>query len=146
MSGRRLMIALLAFVAVFAAALVWFQFFAYYSRHRGDADLAVGTATIRLRDLDQIDATSSPLKLLACFVADAGAFDDLPAAADPTPLVAPPWFGCFDAGQITADLAAGRATAHLAAGDNPSGFDLIVATYPDGRGFMWRQLNDRFAE
>ena len=49
----------------------------------------------------------------------------------------------------SAQLAGGQpttATAHLAAEDNPSGFDLIVATYPDGRGYMWRQLNDRFAE
>ena len=34
MSGKRLMIGLLAFTAVFAAALVWFQFFAFYERRR----------------------------------------------------------------------------------------------------------------
>ena len=35
MNGRRLMIGLLAFTALFAAALIWFQFFAYYQRQHG---------------------------------------------------------------------------------------------------------------
>ena len=35
MSGRRLVLAFLAFLAVFAAALVWFQLFAYYERAAG---------------------------------------------------------------------------------------------------------------
>jgi hypothetical protein len=146
MSGRRLMIGMLVFVAIFAAALVWFQFFAYYSRQQGEAVLDLGGESVTLRDLDQIDATSSPLKLRACFVTEPGAFDALPAAPDPTPLTPPPWFACFDAGRITADLAGGTARAHLAAEDSPSGFDLLVAAYPDGRGFMWRQLNRRFSE
>jgi hypothetical protein len=146
MSGWRLMIGMLVFVAIFAAALVWFQFFAYYSRQQGEAVLDLGGESVTLRDLDQIDATSSPLKLRACFRAEPGVFAALAAAPDPTPLTPPPWFDCFDAGRITADLAAGRARAHLAAEDNPPGFDLLIAAYPDGRGFMWRQLNRRFSE
>ncbi len=146
MNGRRLVIGLLAVVAIFGVALVWFQFFAYYSRHTGEAVLDLGTTSVRLRDLDQIDATSSPLKLRACFSAEPGAFADLPAAPDATPLTPPPWFRCFDAGRIAGDLADGRAEAFLAAEDSPSGFDLLVAVYPDGRGFMWRQLDRRFAE
>ena len=62
---------------------------------------------------------------------------------DATPLVAPFWFRCFDAGRLTADLATGAAAAYAVARDAPPGFDLMLAAYPDGRGYLWRQLGDR---
>ena len=144
MSGRRLVIGLLLFAAVFGVALYWFQVFAFYERRSGTDTLPVPGAPVAIADYDGIDSASSPLKLRGCFRVDPAAVAALPVAAAPTPLVAPFWFRCFDAGALTRDLAAGAATARLVAHDLPEGFDMMVAVYPDGRGYLWRQLNDRF--
>ena len=144
MSGRRLVIGLLLFAAVFGVALYWFQVFAFYERQSGKDTLPVPGAPVAIADYDGIDSASSPLKLRGCFRVDPAAVAALPVAAAPTPLVAPFWFRCFDAGALTRDLAAGAATARLVAHDLPEGFDLMDAVYPDGRGYLWRQLNDRF--
>jgi hypothetical protein len=141
MSGRRLVIAFLVFVAVFAAALVYFQVFAFYERTEGPGDLDLG---VPVADWQGIDAGSSPLKLRACFETDPEAAAGLEPAPDATPLTPPFWFGCFDARDLTADLDAGRASAYAVARDQPEGFDLLLAVYPDGRAYLWRQLNERF--
>jgi hypothetical protein len=80
MKGRTLMIALLAFTALFAVALVWFQLFAFYERSAGIGALTVAgdRAGRRLRGHRR---TTSPLKLRGCFRADPAAF----AAATPAP-------------------------------------------------------------
>jgi len=144
MKGRTLMIALLAFTALFAAALVWFQLFAFYERASGPGGLPVAGSVVPIADYEGIDATSSPLKLRGCFRADPASFAAAPPAPEAEPLTAPFWFRCFDARAIAQDLAAGRATAHALESDRPPGFDLMVAIYPDGRGYLWRQLNERF--
>jgi hypothetical protein len=140
MRGRTLILAFAAFAAVFAAVLVWTQFFAFYHRETATPLLA----GLPVADYRGIDATSSPLKLRGCFTLDPAATAELPPAPEATPLVAPFWFRCFDAGQLTEDLASGAASARLLARDEPPGFDAVLAVYPDGRGYLWRQLNDRF--
>lgn len=144
MSGKVLMIGLLAFTAVFAAALVWFQFFAYYERASGVGALTVAGATVPVAGYDGIDASSSPLKLRGCFHVDPASFAAAEAAPTAEPLTAPFWFRCYDARALSLDLAAGAATAYRIEADAPAGFDLIAAVYPDGRGYLWRQLNDRY--
>jgi hypothetical protein len=138
------MIAFLAFVVVFAAALVYFQLFAFYQRTEGVGGLEVAGTVVPIADYDGIDAATSPLKLRGCFRADPDAFAAVPPAPEAEPLTAPFWFGCFDARAIARDLDEGRATAHALETDRPEGFDLMVAIYPDGRGYLWRQLNERF--
>jgi hypothetical protein len=146
MKGKPLMIGLLAFAALFGAALWWFQVYAWYERASGVGGLPVAGAVVPVADYDGIDAASSPLKLRGCFRADPAAFAAAPIAADATPLTAPFWFRCFDARAIAQDLAAGRATAHALESDRPPGFDLVVALYPDGRGYLWRQLGDQWRD
>ena len=135
-----LVIGFLAFLALFAAALVWAQVFAFYHRETAAPELG----RLAVADYRGIDAASSPLKLRGCFRVDPAARPASTPAPDATPLVAPFWFRCFDAGRLTDDLAAGAATAYAVARDAPQGFDLMLAAYPDGRGYLWRQLNDRF--
>jgi len=84
------------------------------------------------------------LKLRGCFRIDPAAVAGLPPAADATPLAAPFWFRCFQARQLTEDLADGTATGYRIAADTPPGFDLMLAVYPDARGYLWRQLNDHY--
>ena len=99
-----------------------------------------------IADYQGIDAASSPLKLRGCFRADPAAFGAAEPAPAAEPLVAPFWFRCFDARALHRDLAAGAATAYALENDRPAGFDLMVALYPDGRGYLWRQLNHRYAD
>ncbi len=141
MRGKPLMIGLLAFAALFGAALYYFQVFAYYERTADTAALGA----VPVSAYEGIDAASSPLKLRGCFTADPAAFAGAEPAPDAEPLVAPFWFGCFDARKISQDLEAGRAAAYRLRVDDPSGFDTVAALYPDGRGYLWRQLNARFA-
>ncbi len=137
MSGRMLAIAIIAVPAVFAAALWWFQTRAYYEQIEAQS-VEIAGQTYAVSDWRGIDGPTSPLKLRACFrLAEA---PDAPVAEDAAPLVAPDWFGCFDAAALDAALSAGEATAYLAARDEFGAANRIVARFPDGRAYMWRQL------
>lgn len=144
MKGRTLILGFTVFVAAFAAALVWFQFFAFYERQHGVGALTIAGEVVPIADYDGIDATSSPLKLRGCFRMDPAAVAALTPDPDATPLVGPFWFRCFDAGRLTDDLASGATRAYRIAHDEPEGFDTLIALYPDGEGYLWRQLNGEF--
>jgi catechol 2,3-dioxygenase-like lactoylglutathione lyase family enzyme len=141
MNGRAIGIGLLAFSAVFGAGLWYAQTRAFYDRVDGLTEIGTAAGPVPVTGYAGLDSVSSPLKLRGCFRADPAAFAAFKPATDATPLVAPGWFDCFDAGALTADLASGAATAVALAVDDPKGFDRIAAIYPDGRGFLWRQLN-----
>ena len=146
MNGRRFVLVFLAFLVVFAAALYWFQVFAYYQRQTDVTALAIDGAPVPVTAYDGIDAATSPLKLRGCFRIDPATTAGLAPATDATPLTAPFWFRCYSARTLTDDLATGTATAYRIARDQPEGVDTMLAVYPDGRGYLWRQLNDRFAQ
>jgi hypothetical protein len=140
------MLGLFAFTALFAGALWYFQVYAYYETVTGLTSLAVQDREIAIHDYAGIDASTSGLKRRGCFIADPGAFTGLEPAARPTPLKAPHWFDCFDHVALTEDLASGRALAYLAAANEFDGIDRMIAVYPDGRGYEWRQLNEKYAK
>jgi hypothetical protein len=146
MRGRTVALGLLGFTLVFAASLTYFQFFAFYQRERDRSALGFGGHDIPVSGYDGINASTSPLKLRGCFEIDSSAVAELPPALDATPLTAPFWFGCFDAGRLTEDLAAGKASAHALARDEPEGFDVMLAAYPDGRGYLGRQLGEKYRD
>ncbi|MGF1502576.1 MAG: DUF6446 family protein [Paracoccaceae bacterium] len=143
MTGRALVIGLLGFTAVFAAGLYYMQVYAFYEE-TVQTSVDIAGQSYQVSDWTGIDAGSSPLKLRACFRIEAAV--DAPVAADPTPLVPPPWFDCFDAEMIARAIDAGEATAYLAAAEERHGADRMVAIFPDGRAFMWRQLTPEFAD
>lgn len=146
MNGRRLVIGFLAFLAVFAGALVYYQFYAFYERTDRYPPIIIGGETVALEDYEGISAESSPLKLRGCFRVDPSAVAALPIAEDPTPLTTPPWFRCFDAEAVQRAIDAGEAQAFLLASEAPEGFDVMLAVHPDGRGYLWRQLSSRFKD
>lgn len=136
------MIGLLAFTAIFGVALWYTQFYAFYEETER-VRVTIAGESYAVTGWQGIDASSSPLKLRACFrLAEA---PDAPPAENPTPLVAPPWFECFDAAAIGRALEDGRATAYLAAREEADGVHRVVARFPDGRAYMWRQLDERYA-
>ena len=147
-SGRWLVVAILGVTAVFAAAQWYFQTRAYYTPIES-ADLVVTTLTgevlpLEPGDFEGIDADTSPLRFRVCFTLDeAGVATALRGAPydDPTPLVAPGWFDCFDAEAIGTALEAGQAEAVLAEREARAGVDRVLAIFPDGRAYGWHQLN-----
>jgi hypothetical protein len=150
MSGKPIVLFLIAAGLVAGAAMYWLQVYAFYEEvdladNGGAVTLHVTRedgALVRLSPLSfrGIDADSSPIRFRACF--ELGETPgDLRPYPDAVPLVAPGWFDCFDAEQIGADLEAGAATAYLGEENVTYGIDRIVALYPDGRGFAWHQIN-----
>lgn len=138
MSGRIIISGLALFTLAFGVALWWAQTRGWYEEHDGVNSIVVDGEVVQVNRYRGIDAETSPLKLRACFLA---APLNAPPAEGAEPLVSPGWFECFNARQIADDLSAGLARAVLAASNDPWGFDRIVAQYPDGRAFQWRQLN-----
>ena len=98
---------------------------------------------------DGIDADSSPLRFRGCFTTTmslAMLTETYETYEGATPLTAPGWFDCFDADQIGAALETGGAIAFLGERNIQDGVDRVVAIFPDGRGFAWHQLNEKYSE
>ena len=146
MNGKYLMLGLVLFSILFGAALWYAQVYAFYTRVDGLTEIDAYGDTFPVSDYRGIEASSSPLKLRACFTVD---WDYIPSEefrGVAEPLTAPYWFDCFDAETIAQDLASGAATAIRAAEEESDGVDRYIAQYPDGRAFMWRQLNEKYAK
>jgi len=147
MSGKLFISILLVFVAVFGAALWYFQLYAYYEDVTGLETVEVQGVAVPVSDYRGVDAETSPNKLRGCFTVDPAAFDAVPLAETPEPLVAPPALDCFDAEQIARDLEAGAAVAYLAGDETPegaTGYEIVrmIAVYADGRAFLWRHYRE----
>lgn len=147
MTGRILVIIILASALLAGGAMWWLQVYAFYDRLGPQGTVAAiaadgTTREVAVRDFAGIDSTSSPIRYRACFaLADPAALADAAPAADPTPLVGPGWFDCFDAGEVTRALETGEARAVLSVREVARGVDRIIAYWPDGRAVAWHQLN-----
>ena len=98
---------------------------------------------IPVKDLQGIDANSSPLRFRACFttVLDQPTLTEGFKVYDKAvPLNAPNWFTCFDAARIGAALESGEAIAFLGQANVAPDIDSVVAVFPDGHGYAWHQL------
>lgn len=115
---------------------------AYYFDVTDVSDIQVMGQSTAVRDYRGIDADTSPLKIRACFTLDRPYVADDTYREQAVPLTPPSGFSCFDAVQIGEDLTSGKASAILAQSNTPYGFDTFIAHYPDGRGYLWRQIND----
>jgi hypothetical protein len=140
--GKKLVIGLVAFAVLFGVGLWYAQTRAWYDRVDGLESVTAGGRTIAVSDYLGLDGSSSPLKLRGCFTVDPAALADLPEAEEASPLTTPGWFDCFIPIAIGNAVRRGEARAVVAAANEPAGFDRIIAYFPDGRAFMWRQLRD----
>ncbi len=144
MNGRRFIFLFLGSVVVFTIALFYFQNYAYYESTDMRQTILFGKKRYKITNYQGIDSESSGLKLRECFVIDRADNIDLPIYAKPTPLKAPFWFKCFNAEKITKDLEEGKASAFLSKMEEFDGIDNVIAVYPDGRSYRWRQLNAKY--
>jgi hypothetical protein len=131
-------------------AIYYLQEYAYYAPvifTPGDeielTALSGQPETIPVKDLQGIDATSSPLRFRACFttVLDQPTLTEGFKVYDQAvPLNAPGWFDCFDAARIGAALESGEAIAFLGKADVAPEIDSVVAVFADGHGYAWHQV------
>lgn len=141
MSSKTLIIIFALFTLIFGGVMYYMQTRAYYYEVTDVTEVTAYGDSFAVSDYRGIDADTSPLKMRACFTVDWDYWPSDEYAEVATPLIAPPQFDCFDAEQIAQDLASGDATAILAQDNEPYGFDRFIVQYPDGRAFMWRQIN-----
>lgn len=146
MNGKVLVIALLGFTIVFSLALYYFQVFAFYEQSDGQKSIKVFASDVPVQNYKGIDAVASGLKLRGCFKVDPLAFSRLPILVTATPLAAPFWFDCFDHEKIQKAINSGEAKAFLVFENEKDGIDRVIAVYPDGTAFQWRQLNSKFLD
>lgn len=141
---------------VAGAALYYMQVYAFYD------EIEAGNAVVELTSIvsgepeeiiadgfEGIDSNSSPIRYRGCFttpMSQALLSETYVSYDKAVPLIGPGWFSCFDAKTIGADLEQGIALPFLSKADVSNGVDRVVAVYPDGRAFIWHQLNDKFAE
>ncbi|MDD7971777.1 DUF6446 family protein [Roseinatronobacter alkalisoli] len=143
--GRFLVILLLG-CAVLAGAGMWYvQVYAFYDELPPQDKVqltpvgALAAQDFAVTNFRGIDSDSSPIRYRACFDidADAGA---LTPYANATPMFAPDWFDCFDAGALTLALESGQAQAVMGVSNIRYGIDRVVVLM-DGRGYAWQQIN-----
>jgi hypothetical protein len=139
-TGRAVLTGMGLALVVFAAALWWFQTRAWYDEVTGVEAVTVAGREVPVTGWRGIDAASSPIKLRACFRVEPGSLAHAPVAEAPTPLIAPGWFDYFDAEALTDALAAGEARAVTADTGEFEATERLIAVYPDGRAYVWRQL------
>lgn len=153
MNGKIIGVGLVLVSLIAGAAMYWLQLYAFYepARFEPGAEISltpiIGTApeVILADNVQGIDANSSPLRFRACFhtpLSQAMLTETYRVYEKAEPLVAPPWFSCFDAGRITQALETGEAIAFLSVQDIQPGIDRVVAVFADGQAYAWHQLND----
>jgi hypothetical protein len=146
--GRVLVLVLLVSAVLAGGGMYYLQVHGYYRRldpASAEARLTVATpaglVTLPAEGVEAIDSDSSPIRFRACARLTAHLPADARPYPAPVPLTAPGWFSCFDAAAIGAALERGEAAAWLAEPDRPWGIDRVLAAFPDGRVFVWPQIN-----
>ena len=151
MMGKYVVGLLVAPAMVVGSAIYYLQVYAFYEELPASAaaDLRLTTLEgtvepLQVTGFKGIDSTSSPIRYRACATAETSvakiaATYTTYAAAEP--LQAPYWFDCFDAETLELDIEAGNAVAYLGEENTMYGIDQVVAVYPDGRTYVWNQIN-----
>lgn len=137
---------------VAGASLYYLQVYAYYEELPGQGFGDVQMTRIDGRvvepvlytDFQAIDSDSSPIRYRACFqtaMTAAMMTETYVSYPKAEPRNAPVWFDCFNAQDIGAAIKDGRALTFLGQENIIYGIDRVVAILPDGRGFVWHQIN-----
>ena len=151
MTGKTIILGMLAIALLTGGSIYYLQVYAYYEDVTAQVEKIQLTSAstgqlenIMFENVKAIDSNSSPLRYRACFEVTQS-LDALTATYeiydDIAPRIAPGWFDCFDAEQIGNDLEAGLATGFLGVKDFKYGIDRVVAVYPDGRAYSWHHIN-----
>lgn len=147
-SGTLLGAGILLIGTVFGAGMWYAQQVGYYETVEGLTEVTINGQSFSVSGYQGVDGPTSPLRLRGCFQLDNP--DGAIAAGQPAPeavtLTTPSHVSCFDAETILADIRSGAATPIMAGLDEGDGADLYMAIYPDGRGYSWRLVNDKYED
>jgi hypothetical protein len=141
MNGNLMVVAIVTTAFAAGVGLWYSQTYAYYEQRNDLDEVSTNGEALPVSNYLGIDANTSPLKLRACFTVDWDYFPSEEFKEVAEPLTAPFWFDCFDAKMIAKDIKAGNSTVILAEKNQPFGFSRFITHYPDGRAYMWRQIN-----
>lgn len=153
MMGKIIAVTIVAVSVLAGAAMYYLQVYGFYyevAPTPGRDVMLVSNETgqpepIAYGGFQAIDADSSPIRYRACFTTPLD-LDTLLQSYWPSdktePLNPPGWFDCFDATALGEGLKQGRIRAFVGAKNIAYGVDRIVAIAPDGRGWIWHELND----
>ncbi len=137
---------------VAGVAMYWLQVYAFYDEAVFEPGQEIALTSIEsgqpegilVEGITGIDGDSSPIRFRACFrtpLTLAMLTETYKIYPKPEPLLAPSWFGCFDAAAIGAALESGEAVAFMGQENIHPGVDRVVAVFADGRAYAWQQLN-----
>lgn len=152
MTGKVLTIVIVVSAILSGILMYYLQVYGFYNEvpATGDGDVMLTSVTsgepepILVEGFQAIDADSSPLRYRACFettMSQALLTETYELYDNPIPNVAPGWFDCFDAEALGAALEEGNTLAFLGTANIHYGFDRVVAIAPDGKGYVWHQIN-----
>lgn len=152
MMGRFLAGFIVIAALIAGASIYYLQVYGFYEEVTVDGvndvqmtSLSTGEAeTILYEQFEAIDADSSPIRYRACFTTSqslAMMTETYVEYKKAEPLNAPDWFECFVADEIGSALETGEALAFLGTENIHYGIDRVIAVFPDGRGFVWHQIN-----
>ena len=154
MSGKLLAIFFAVLILVAGGGMYYLQTY-YFYREVPVADYPTSVTltsvageeiTLPLSDYRAIQSVSTPIGNRACFTTDVAALAEAQPYDRPTPISAPRWFDCFAYDRLTEDLESGAAQAYLVQKNVAPKIDAVLAVYPDGRAFEWRQQNEEAEE
>lgn len=154
MSGKIIAIFFALLILIAGGGMYYLQVYYFYrevpqAEYPTSLSMAVqdGAAIeLPVSDYRAIRSISTPIGNRACLVTDAALLDGQPAYDHPTPTAAPRWFGCFDYAQLTKDIESGATKTYLVQKNVAPKIDSVLAVYPDGRAFEWRQQNEEAEE
>ena len=152
MNGKIPALVILMLALIAGAAVYYLQEYAYYTPAVFEPGKEIRLTLIEsglpepilAEGIEGIDADSSPLRFRACFhtpMTQAMLTETYKTYDGAVPLIAPSWFGCFDATAIGEALEKGEAIAFLSQANIAPQVDRVVAVFPDGRAFAWHQLS-----
>lgn len=153
MMGKIAVIGTLGVSLLAGISLYYLQVYAYYDEVEPIQEVRIHLAAstgesfeyVPVNAFQGIDSTSSPIRYRACFEIEldqrvmAETFSIYEQAE---PLVAPNWFGCFDAEAIGDALENEQAVAFLGTENIQYGIDRVIAVFDDGRAVSWQQINE----
>ena len=154
MSAGKLAAGFIVITALTAGvAMYWLQVYAFYDEVKFEPGneirltlVASGQPeAILAENVSGIDADSSPLRFRACFttpLSQAMLSETYQLYEVPEPTVGPSWFDCYDAVTVGEALEKGEALAFLSEPLGHYGMDRVAAVFPDGRGYVWNQINE----
>lgn len=110
----------------------------------GELEVIVAENVKGLDTADEGIRLSGDLSFRACFTTPqsiAMLSETFVIADNAEPLTSPGWFDCYDAREVGLALENDEAVAFRGEENIAYGVDRMVAVFPDGRGFVWHQLN-----